>query len=140
MYENNHYNKSTKMLRVESVITRLVLVPLRSEDQLVVGLQSMPVFGVVGQLVTTEDVGLVESFRKLSVLDRSPLHRHLQLILAAIHQESDEVEDSQVQKNDEDDQGRLSEDDGIVEDTIEVGLEDGHLEGDQRSIGREDSA
>lgn len=47
------------MLRVESVITRLILVPLRSEDQLVVGLQSMPIFGVIDQFITTEDVSLV---------------------------------------------------------------------------------
>lgn len=96
------------MFRIESVVARLVFVPLSSEDQLVVGFQSMAVFWVIGQFVASKDVGFVESFRELSVLDCSPLHRHLQLIFAAIHQESDEVEDGQIQKNDEDDQGRFS--------------------------------
>ena len=96
------------MFRVESVVAWLVLIALRSEDQLVVGLESMSVLGIIGQFVASKDVGLVESFRKLSVLDCSPLHRHLQLILATIYQESDEVKDGQIQKNDEDDQGWLS--------------------------------
>ena len=130
MYENNHCNKSAEMFRVKSVITRFVLVSLYSEDQLVVGLQGMSVFGVIDQFVASQDVCLVQSFRKLSVLDCCPLHGHFQLILAAIHQEADKVEDGQIQENDQDDQSWFGKDDGIVENSVKVGLEDGHLERD----------
>ncbi len=84
----------------------------------------MPVFRIIHQLIASQNVGLTEPLRKLRVLDSRPLHRHLQLILAAINQEANEVKNGKVEQNDQEDECRLAQNDDVIEDPVKSGAED----------------
>jgi len=120
------------MFRIHAIHALLLPVLLGPEHQLVKGLQSMPVFRIIHQLIASQNVGLTEPLRKLRVLDSRPLHRHLQLILAAINQEPNEVKNGKVEQNDQEDECRLAQNDDVIEDPVKSGVEDCLARSNQR--------
>lgn len=123
---------STKLFRVHAIHTLLPPVLLGPEHQLIKSLQGMPVSRIIHQFITSQNVGLTEPLRKLRVLHGRPLHRHLQLILAAINQETDKVEYGKVQQNDQKNERRLAQNDYVVEDPVKSRVENSLTRSHQR--------
>ena len=106
------------MLGIHAVHTLLLSVLFGPEDKLIKSLQSMAIFRIIDQLIASQNVGLTEPLRKLRILHSSPLHRHLQLILAAVNEETDEIKNGEVEQNEQKDKSGLTQNDDVVKDSV----------------------
>lgn len=108
-------------------------------NQFIVSFHSMAINRVIHDLIAAQYVAFLNSIRKRSILNRSPLDRNLHLVFATLRQPTEEVYQCKFEQNYYQHEHSFSHNHCVSKNSIEVVAKEFKVQLDKRSICCEDS-